>query len=253
MRLSIITVVKDDTSGLTKTITSVDEQQSVESVEHLIVDSSTPRAVLDGEPPHWVQRHLVSIDPTGVYPAMNRGLELATGEYIWFLNAGDSLASPVAISTVLRLLASGPEWLVGRVRVIDRSGRATDSARWDFVEEAAHSFARGRFPPHQATITRASALGAVGAFDTSYMVTADYRAALLLAREAEPVMTDEVLAEFREGGLSTTRWRLAHSEFHRARREVLEMTRRQSLREFWDTAIGFAKQFLHRSVLKADR
>ena len=253
MRLTIVTVVKDDASGLADTIDSIDDQGIHEAVEHVIVDSSTPPVVLEGGANPHVSRRLEPTPPEGVYPAMNRGLDLAAGDYVWFLNAGDTLVEPSTLHHVLQMLGSSPAWVVGRVRIIDRSGNTVDSARWDFATEKRRAFARGRFPPHQATIVRTSHLRDLGGFDTDYRVAADYQAALKLACATDPAMTDRVLAEFREGGLSTVRWKSAHREFHQARRQVMQLRGAPGLMEYWNTGIGFCAEWLHRSVLRADR
>ena len=253
MRLTIITVVKDDASGLADTIRSIDDQGIEEAVEHLIIDSSTPSVAIDCGATSYVSRRLESIPPEGVYPAMNRGLDLAAGDYVWFLNAGDTLVDPSTLQRVCRMLDSSPTWVVGRVGIIDRSGKRVDSSRWDFATEKRRAFARGHFPPHQATIVRTSHLRNLGGFDTRYRVAADYQAALKLARGQAPVMTDLVLAQFREGGLSTVRWKSAHREFHKARREVMPLRGASSLMEYWNTGVGFCAEWVHRSLLRADR
>lgn len=253
MRLSIITVVKDDDAGLLETIRSVDEQVLGEVIEHLIIDSSSPVLAVEGASSEVISRRTAVMEPRGVYPAMNRGLELAAGEYVWFLNAGDTLTESTTMEKVLRLLDSSPGWVVGRIRIIERSGRAVESSRWDFADEKRHLFARGSFPPHQATITRTSLMRDLGGFDTRYQVAADYQAALKLARETEPLMTDAVLAEFREGGLSTSQWKVAQREFHQARRDVMAPRGVSGALEYWNTGIAFLQQFVHRSILRADR
>lgn len=249
MKLTVVTVVKDDPLGLERTIASVDEQCSDEPFEHLIVDSSSvPLSGVHDSHEGAVQRSVVVTPPHGVYPAMNVGVDRACGDYLWFVNAGDTLAAPDSVGTVLELLSSDPSWLVGRVRITDQSGRSVDSSRWDFETESGHLFARGVFPPHQATIVRTADLRELGGFDTSYSVAADYHAALRLARRHSPVMTDTVLACFTEGGLSTRRWKTAHREFHRARQEVFEPAGVSALAERAWTVTTFGKELVHRSV-----
>lgn len=249
MQLTIITVVKDDPIGLKRTVASVDQQRIDEPFEHLIVDSSSVPLARQGDSPSGaVQRSVVVTPPRGVYPAMNVGIERAQGEYLWFINAGDTFMSTDSVSTMYGLLVSSPVWVVGRVRITDQAGRSVDSSLWEFEAEARHSFARGVFPPHQATTVSARELRDLGGFDTSYTVAADYHAALRLACRSEPVITDSVLACFSEGGLSTQHWRTAHREFHRARREVLRPQGVSAVSERSWTALTFGKEFVYRSL-----
>ncbi len=121
------------------------------------------------------------------------------------------------------------------------------SGRWDYQSEKRALFARGLFPPHQATIVSTESLRSVSGFNTEYSIAADYAAALALSQVADPVMTDRVIATFVEGGVSTTRWKESFREFHRARREIFEPKGFQSLGEhlnYWRhfTTVTFVRR-----------
>lgn len=250
-----MTVVKDDPQGLADTVRSLDSQDTSMSVEHLIVDGSSQATdvaasnSVDG----FVHRIVLRQPAQGVYAAMNFGLPASAGDYVWFINAGDTLASPRTLTRVQQLTETQPSWIVGRVRITDRSGKSVDSSAWDFTRERERLFAGGHFPPHQATIVRRALLQDLGGFDENYRICADYHAALRLAQRDTPLMTNEVLACFSEGGLSTQRWRTAHREFHRARTEVFAPTGWARVSEQGRTWATFAREFIHRSVLRADR
>ncbi len=89
--LSVVTVVKDDLDGFQRSIDSLSDQ-FLRGVELVVVDSSTDCLVIPG----YMEEFLIQnfqyewATPRGIYPAMNKGLELARGEYIYFLNAGDT-------------------------------------------------------------------------------------------------------------------------------------------------------------------
>ena len=89
MKFSIITVTYNAEDTLERTLQSV-AQQTYPHIEHLIIDGAStdktleiahryPHAILHSEPDH------------GLYDAMNKGLRLATGDFLCFLNAGDTL------------------------------------------------------------------------------------------------------------------------------------------------------------------
>ena len=258
--LTIVTVVRDDPQGLAETADSIVTQRDVEfhELEWIIVDSSTETshtiAVVKALEPR-VPTRVDYQAPSGIYAAMNAGLDAATGTYVLFLNAGDTFASDHVVGQLIAYLAvdEAPQWLVGRVRIIDQAGRKTDSAQWEFHQEKKHLFARGAFPPHQGTVMRTEVLRSIGRFDQRFRIAADYHAALKVSQISSPLMVNTIVAEFREGGASTVQWKHAMKEFHQARVEVFRPTGMKRLREMWRSAEEYAKRLIYRDVLRGGR
>jgi glycosyltransferase involved in cell wall biosynthesis len=219
--LSVITVVRNDATGFTSTLASMDEQD-LDGVEFIVIDGSDATQRVDEAMAGRVATTYEWHPPTGVYRAMNAGLAAARGEYVYFLNAGDVLTSPTVLSSIRGAMSTtSPPWLFGSVRFIDEAGRAVVPPPFDYAAEKRALFSHGRFPPHQGTVARSELLRQQGGFDTSYRIGADYAAFLRLSLVADPVECSCVIAEFRQGGLSSTSWRESLSEFHRARRDIL--------------------------------
>lgn len=249
--LTVVTVVRDDLTGLQRTCSSLAEQD-LTGVEYVVVDSSADRAsVPAATTAAGLDARHEWVAPAGVYPAMNRGLALATGAYIYFLNAGDSLYGPDVLGLVHRALRPGDaSWAFGPVEVVSRDGTRTITPPWDFPREQALCFSRGHFPPHQGTFVRTSVLRDLGGFDPSYTIVADYAAFLRLSRLADPLILDTVIATFVEGGVSTRRWKASIQEFHRARRRILRPTGPAAWRERYETAAQFLRLFVVRDLLR---
>ena len=249
--LSIVTVVKDDLEGLRRTRDSLQgcERSDLDRIEWIVIDSSSDaegvRALVTTDSPrsalHWVP-------PEGVYEAMNTGLDRATGDYVYFLNAGDRLRTPGALTRILESIdRSHPTWLYGQVAFIAPDGREVVPPPFDYRSERMSNFSRGRFPPHQGTVARRDALLSIGGFDTSYRITADYTAMLRLSLIADPTEIREVIADFTTGGLSESRWLLAINEFHRARLEILSPRGWDLVTEFARTGNIALRMALHRA------
>ena len=134
MKLSIITVNYNNAEGLDRTLRSV-EMQSCLELEHIIIDGGSSdesigmieaydarieslRADESGGYPlvSWVSER-----DGGIYDAMNKGVRKATGEYLYFLNSGDMLASPTVLQEMIDLL-DGTDCVIGRV-LLTRNGR----------------------------------------------------------------------------------------------------------------------------------
>lgn len=245
--ITVITVVRDAPEALRLTAASVAGQELADraDVEHLVVDGSS---VVDDLSDLPGVRHEVR-PARGIYTAMNEGLQAATGEYAYFLNAGDTLHAVDTLAFVIDRLASvRPEWAYGEVAIVDERGVRTITPRWDFDAEASRCFARGLFPPHQGTFARREALLALGGFDESYRIAADYAMALRLSQRSVPAYLDRVIATFPEGGASTVGWREAQREFHRARVSILQPTGMAAVRERLDTARQRAVMTAYRGV-----
>ncbi len=251
--LTIVTVVKDDPPGFDRTSASISEQE-LDGVEWVVVDGSEdPEAVpaAISATPLLTARYRWT-EPAGVYPAMNAGLADATGTYILFLNAGDTLHGSGALATVRDIvIQDDPVWMYGQVSFISPRGDAVIPPSFDYQHEKAASFSRGRFPPHQGTVVRASALREVGGFDTTYRIVADYAAFLRISLLADPATTSAVIADFYEGGVSSTAWRSSLREFHRARREILRPTGLAGFRERWETGTQFVRMSAVRALRRA--
>jgi len=246
--LTIATVVKDDNPGLVRTIGSLPTGASAR-VQWLVVDSSLDSAatqqLLDQS---GVSHDYAWVAPAGVYAAMNAAIEDAVGQYIWFVNAGDCLHDPSALDVVETLLGQRPSWIVGQVAFVGVDGSVVVPPPFDYDSEAATNFSRGRFPPHQGTIVRLDVLRSLGGFDLSYRIAADYAVALRLSMLARPLITQEVLADFHDGGLSTREWRPALGEFHRARRQILQPTGFRAMAEYGRTIGQFVRQGAYRGL-----
>ncbi|MCY7358262.1 MAG: glycosyltransferase [Rudanella sp.] len=115
--ISVITITLNDQPRLPQTIASVAGQTGA-SVEHIIVDGNGNDGTAD-----WLRQNSfplvrwVSESDTGIYDAMNKGLDIARGQWIYFLGAGDELL-PGSFDRIAPLLTNNLDALVGHVRMV---------------------------------------------------------------------------------------------------------------------------------------
>jgi glycosyltransferase involved in cell wall biosynthesis len=245
--LSILTVVKDDASGLARSLESI-QRQDLQDVEVVVVDSSADRSNIEQMAKssirdvvyHWTQ-------PQGIYPAMNLGLEMAKGSFAYFLNAGDVFFRDDVVRKT-RTSVSYFDWAFGPVEIVEVNGSRVFTPPWNYEEEEHAHFSRGFFPAHQGTFVRRDLALRLGGFDTSFGVAADYAMALALSRLSKPFLLPFVVASFYEGGASTQNWSRAVLEFHRARREILHPAGYRRLVEGVNTARHWSTSWLVRKV-----
>lgn len=224
--LSIISVHKDDPDGLARTFSRMPLTTS--GLEHIVIDGSSNTDIVgevSQQTNYWPSR-VVHQPPAGIYEAMNAGLHAAHGEHVMFINAGDGLHSRTVLEDLKITLADERHaWAYGRVAYVSGAGAVRISPEFQYARERAHNFRRGRFPMQPATVARTEVLRALGGFDTSFRIAADYHLMLRLAREHDPLPMDAVLTEFTLGGASSQRWIRSLTEAHRARVQVFQLDR----------------------------
>lgn len=249
----MITVVKGDPNGLKHTLESISDQEferpHADLWEVVVVDGSTPRLEEVALSSSIVNLRYFTQIPEGIYSAMNFGVNLAVGEYLLFLNAGDTLAnSSVLDSLIGQLETESPQWAFGRVHFTSESGRELMERDWHYDTEAEHLFARGVFPSHQGTVMRRDLVELLGGFDESYAIASDYQLMLRAHKEAKPLELGVGIAQFKQGGASTVKWKSAVGEFHRARVDVFQPRGLTRIREWSDTGIQYIKIGLGHAV-----
>lgn len=120
-KISIITINYNDAEGLRKTLASV-ASQTYTDIEHIIVDGASTDGSVDIireyetvnlSSTNPIRIVWVSEKDKGIYDAMNKGVAKSSGEYLLFLNGGDTLASPTAIEDVCPHL-NDTDFIIGR-------------------------------------------------------------------------------------------------------------------------------------------
>lgn len=159
--LTVVTVVRNDPAGLAATLTSIAEQDCAPA-QVVVLDGSDDRTTA---PAVLAQFGGLTVDyawspPRGVYAAMNTALAMATGTYVYFLNAGDRFAGPTVVATMTTALVQHePAWATGEVAFLAVDGSRLPEPAWSYERERARLFARGRFPPIRASSCGPTASG----------------------------------------------------------------------------------------------
>ncbi|MDL2216481.1 glycosyltransferase [Desulfovibrio sp. OttesenSCG-928-M14] len=131
MRLSIIIVTFNCREALRMTLNSVFGQRAdPDSFELLVVDGASMDGTLEVIKEHASRLRWISEKDNGIYDAMNKGIRLARGDYLQFLNAGDLFFDETVLEEVLPLLDGKNDVVFGDIEVVDEDYKKVFDVRY---------------------------------------------------------------------------------------------------------------------------
>lgn len=199
-KVSIITVVFNAVATLERTILSV-QGLDYPYVEYIVVDGASTDGTLPLIRQYEKAIHKFLSEPDkGLYDAMNKGLELATGDYVWFINAGDEVSAPEVLT---RLFERSPnaDIYYGDTMIVDLDGHEIGHRRLSPPKNLTwNDFRRGMLVSHQSILV---ARHLARPYDLRYRFSADYDWVLTALRHAQQIVNGQmVLSRFLDGGLT---------------------------------------------------
>lgn len=217
--LTIITVVKNHTSGLIQTVQSISRQEfrNWESVvvvgdsQDLTLSVAHELAVADNR-----IKVLEQVGP-GIYSAMNQGLSNAQGEFVCFMNAGDQFANSQILNEAINEITNNNcGVIIGGHRVVYREGSVDFRYSRKKISEKEFAFNR-RSGCHQSMFFRTQNLLDVGGFDTKYLLASDFDAILKVIRNAGAIRVSSIYSIIEPGGAADVGIIKVHQEKHQIR------------------------------------
>jgi glycosyltransferase involved in cell wall biosynthesis len=177
--LSIVTINKDNRVGLQKTINSLQSLLG-RAYQWVCIDSASTDGSVELANQFKTQNDVViSEKDAGIYNAMNKGISLAKGDYVLFLNSGDTLSSQIKSLDFMKLVTGHDLALFGfEIRNTQRKPRSNGWRFWSMPTS------------HQA-IVYSSALLKQNPFDESYRFAADFEHYLRINRDQLSIYSDD--------------------------------------------------------------
>lgn len=209
MKISLITVCFNSAKHIADALRSVDTQRHPD-IEHLVIDGASRDEtlyVIARHPQPW--RKVVSEPDKGIYDAMNKGLALAKGEVIGFINSDDFYASPEALVNVAKVFDDPlVDACYGDLCYVKQEKPDRVVRYWRSSAFRPGLFGAGWCPPHPTFFVRRRVYERLGGFDLGYRMANDVE---LMARfmELHRVKTHylpELLVKMRMGGASNRDW-----------------------------------------------
>lgn len=204
-KFSIITVTYNAADTIEDTIQSV-ISQTYHHVEYIIIDGASKDNTLN-----IVDRYrehitcLVSEPDRGLYDAMNKGMQLATGDYLCFLNAGDSFHEDDTLQLMVHSLRNTeklPDVLYGETELVDSEGHFVRMRRLSAPETLNwKSFRQGMLVCHQAFFARREL---TEPYDLHYRFSADFDWCIRIMKKASVLHnTHLTLIDYLAEGMTT--------------------------------------------------
>jgi glycosyltransferase involved in cell wall biosynthesis len=205
-KFSIITVTYNAGKVLEDTIQSV-VFQTYRNVEYIIVDGGSTDNTLDVV--HKYQERIskvISEPDKGLYDAMNKGIRMATGDYLCFLNAGDELHENETLQKIVYTLKGKelPDVIYGETAIVDEEGHFLHMRRLSTPKHLHwKSFKEGMLVCHQAFLTRRE-LALANPYDLRYRFSADFDWCIRIMKQSKYLHnTHLTLIDYLNEGMTT--------------------------------------------------
>jgi glycosyltransferase involved in cell wall biosynthesis len=200
-KLSVITIVYNNVQDIERTMASV-INQTYPYIEYIVIDGAstdgTKEAILKNSSSIST---FISEPDKGIYDAMNKGLALATGDYVLFMNSGDEIYSNDTVAKVFASSTTAADIYYGETEMFNE--------RWESLGQRRHqtpqnfswkSFRYGMSISHQAIYIKRSL---TSPYDLKYKYSADIDWILKAAKKATVVVnTHMYVAKYLVGGIS---------------------------------------------------
>ena len=256
IKFTIITCTYNAETVLERTLESVKEQ-SYPHIEHLIIDGNSKDGTMtmvddyiaeceESQSQHVVKA--ISERDNGLYDAMNKGIKMAAGDYLIFLNAGDKLREPGTLEAVVASINEPKEAvgvIYGDTDIVDDEGHFLHKRRLSPPEKLTwKSFKEGMVVCHQSFYARAD-IAKSNLYSMEYRISADVDWCIRIMKEADERglklhNSHLILTSYLDGGMSIKN--------HRA--SLLERFRIMAHHYGWLTTVGMHLWFVVRALMK---
>ena len=200
-KVSIITTTYNDSASLRKTMQQVDAQD-YENIEYIIVDGAskddTLQVIAEAKERFGDRLVWISEKDSGIYDAINKGLRLATGDFIGL--CFDQFAGPDVVSKMVAIMEKeGTDGVHGDLNYVDGEKIVR---KW---RQGQGNIRTGWMPGHPTLYLRKEVYETYGVYKTDYRISADYEYMIRILKDGKVKLSyiPEVLIKMAHGGTST--------------------------------------------------
>jgi glycosyltransferase involved in cell wall biosynthesis len=207
LKVSIITVSYNSASTIKDTIESV-IAQTYENIEYIVVDGNSRDDTMDIVNSYSkVIDNVVSEPDKGIYDAMNKGVQLATGDIVGILNSDDFYETTTVIEDIVEHFNNNKsaDVVFGDVVFVEHKNLKKVVRYYSSKKFKPFKLRFGWMPPHPATFIRKSVYNKYGLYKLGYKISSDYEmfVRLLMVAKLSFSRVDKIIVRMRSGGAST--------------------------------------------------
>lgn len=217
MKISIITICYNSEKEIRSTIESV-LNQTYSDIEYIIKDGGSKDGTLSivNEYKDRIS-NILSCRDTGIYDAINQGIEAATGDIIGLIHAGDRLYDEHTIQNISDFFESDKNLQIsyGHSVIVNPSDKIVRVNRSPMYKKGLCR--RGWFPSHQSIYARKEVFEQFGLYDTKIGWAADYQWFIrtFYVQSLNIRLLDKYIVRFSTGGTSTSNYKSRLTKKHR--------------------------------------
>ncbi|PTB96808.1 glycosyl transferase [Marivirga lumbricoides] len=206
MKISIITVVFNNKETIRRAIESV-LSQNYSNIEYLIIDGASTDGTIDiiNNYKNKINKFISEKDE-GIYDAMNKGIELATGDVVGILNSDDSYIDENSVSEIAKTFEKyNPDSVFADVIMVKEHDQKAIVRYYSAKKFKLWHFRFGHMPGHATFFAKRELFDKLGKYDTKYKISADFDLLLrfLFVNRISYKYIPKVLVRMSLGGVST--------------------------------------------------
>lgn len=202
MKISIITVCFNSASTIGQTISSVSSQTHPD-IEHIVIDGLSTDGTMSIVQSSPSIAKFVSEADAGIYDAMNKGIQLCTGDVVGILNADDFYEDEQVLSKVAEIFQDPLiDACYGDLLYVDQNDTSQIVRYWKSAPYKSGKFKMGWMPAHPTFFVRRGVYDSFGGFDLSYKLAADFELLfrLIEKHQIKTKYLPQILVKMRMGG-----------------------------------------------------
>lgn len=214
MKISIITASYNSANTITDTLHSV-ASQNYSDIEHILIDGKSTDDTLDiAQTCGTHLSHIISEPDLGIYDAMNKGIQLATGNVIGILNSDDFYSNNQVIHLVAKQFEdTSVDCVYGDLYYVDQNNTSIIKRNWISGAYKRKAFLNGWMPPHPTFFVRKAIYDKYGLYSLDLKSASDYELMLrfMFKHKIKAKYIPHVIVHMRDGGYSNSsishRWK----------------------------------------------
>lgn len=204
MIVSIVTPAYNSESTIADTMESI-ANQTYENIEQVVVDGKSSDRTLQIVTSHFNNVQILSESDKGIYDAMNKGVQMATGEIVGILNSDDFYANSQVIEEVMRVFEDeSVDAVYGDLVYVDERDTSKVVRIWKSGEYKLSEWKKGWMPPHPTFFVRKECYEKFGSYSLELKSSADYELMLRMCykHKIRVAYLPKILVHMRTGGQS---------------------------------------------------